>query len=344
MPSTDRPATMKDVATLAGVGLATVSRVVNGTSTVAPELVQRVTEASRKLGYRKDLTASSLRRADRKTRTIGLVLEDVSNPFSSALHRSVQEACRQRGILVIAGSNDEDPERERDLVETFTQRRVDGLILVPTGRSDEEIARARRAGTPIVCVDRLVDIPDVDNVTVDNVGGTRDAVTGLAALGHRRIGYLGDLDTIWTARGRYAGFAEALARAGLPLDARLVRRGLRGTDAAAQAVRELLTSADPPTAVFAAENLLTIGAVRALRDLDAHRRIALVGFDDFALADLLDPPVSVIAQDPAGIGFAAARLLLERLDGRDEGPARHEIVPLHHLPRGSGEIGPPTRA
>lgn len=340
MSSQERPATMKDVATLAGVGLATVSRVVNGTANVNPDLVWRVTEASRKLGYRHDLTASSLRRADRKTRTIGLILEDVANPYSSVLHRSVEEACRQRGILVIAGSSDEDPGREHDLVETFTQRRADGLIVVPTGRSDEEIARVRRAGTPIVCVDRLADIPDVDNVTADNVDSTRDVVLSLIALGHRRIAYLGDLDTIWTARQRYAGFAEAHARAGLPLDTRLIRRNIHDSDAAEQAVRELLSSAAPPTAIFTAQNLLTIGAVCALREVSAHRRIALIGFDDFPLADLLEPAVSVIAQDPAAIGVAAARLLLERLDGGDRRPARHEIVPVHYLPRGSGEIGP----
>ena len=331
---------MKDVATLAGVGLATVSRVVNGTANVHPDLVRRVTEACRKLGYRHDLTASSLRRADRKTRTIGLILEDVANPYSSVLNRSVEEACRRRGILVIAGSSDEDPGRENELVETFTGRRVDGLIVVPTGRSDETIARVRRAGTPIVCVDRLVDIPDVDNVTVDNAGSTCEAVLRLVALGHRRIGYLGDLDTIWTARQRYAGFAEAHARADLPLDTRLVRRNIHDSDAAEQAVRDLLTSAAPPTALFTAQNLLTIGAVCALRGMAAHRRIALIGFDDFPLAALLEPAVSVIAQDPAAIGVTAARLLLERFDDDQPRPARHEIVPIRYLPRGSGEIEP----
>lgn len=340
MPSQDRPATMKDVATLAGVGLATVSRVVNGKASVDPDLVRRVTEASRKLGYRHDLTASSLRRSDRKTQTIGLILEDVANPYSSVLHRSVEKASREHEVLVIAGSDEEDPARERDLVETFTRRHVDGLIVVPTGRSDERIARARQAGTPIVCVDRLVDVPDVDNVTVDNLESTRDAVAGLAALGHRRIAYLSDREAIWTARQRYAGFAEAHARAGLPLDTRLIRRNLRDFDAADRAVRELLDSADPPTAIFAAQNMLTIGAVRALRGLGAHRRVALIGFDDFPLADLLEPAVSVIAQDPEAIGIAATRMLFDRLDCREHGPARHEIVPVRHVPRGSGEIGP----
>jgi LacI family transcriptional regulator len=124
------------------------------------------------------------------------------------------------------------------------------------------------------------------------------------------------------------------------LDTRLIRRNLRDFDAADRAVRELLDSADPPTAIFAAQNILTIGAVRALRELGAHRRIALIGFDDFPLADLLEPAVSVIAQDPEAIGIAATRMLFDRLDCREHGPARHEIVPIRHVPRGSGEIGP----
>jgi LacI family transcriptional regulator len=329
---------MKDVAILAGVGLATVSRVVNGKANVTPDLVARVTEACRKLGYRHDLTASSLRRADRKTATIGLVLEDVANPFSSALHRAVQDACDERGVLALAGSSDENPGRERDLVEIFTRRRVDGLIVVPTGRADEEIARVSQAGTPIVCVDRLVDVPGVDTVTVDNAGGTREAVAGLVARGHRRIAFLGDLDTIWTARQRYAGFTDAHAASGLPLDLSLVRRDLHDADAAEHAARELLSAANPPTAVFTAQNLLTIGTLRALREADAQQRVALIGFDDFPLAELLIPAVSVIAQDPAAIGAVAARLLFERLDGADEQPARHEVVATRYLARGSGEI------
>ena len=337
-----RAATMRDVARQAGVGLATVSRVINGKPGVAPELVRRVTETARALGYRHDVTASSLRRADRRTATIALVLEDVANPFSSVLHRAVEDAAREEGILVLAGSSDEHPERERELIDAFTLRRVDGLIVLPTGSTDDQLAAVRHRGTPVVCADRLVELDRGDTVTVDNRDGTWSAVRRLRAAGHRRIAFLGDRETIWTARQRHAGFTGAHAEAGETADERLVHRDLRSEEAARAATTGLLTAADPPTAVFAAQNLLTMGARRALQDLGLQERVALIGFDDFPVADLLSPGVSVVAQDPARVGRAAAGLLLARVrGGEDDRPARHLVVPTRYVARGSGEIPPP---
>ncbi|MCO5969813.1 LacI family DNA-binding transcriptional regulator [Actinoallomurus soli] len=334
-----RKVTMRDVADRAGVGLATVSRVINGKSGVAADLVERVHEAARDLGYRHDLTASSLRRADRRTGTIALVLEDVANPFSSALHRAVEDTAHAENLLVLTGSSDENPERERELIDTFTLRRVDGLIVIPTGGADTELAAVRRQGTPVVCVDRLVELDQVDTVTVDNRTGARAAVQRLLDLGHRRVAFLGDMASIWTARERYAGYLEG--HAGRRVDERLVRREIRSADAAEHAIREILDGDEPPTAVFAAQNLLTIGAVRALQRLGLQDRVALIGFDDFPLADMLSPGVSVVAQDPAEIGLIAARLLLGRIADDDDRPARHVVVPTTYVARGSGEI-PPT--
>jgi LacI family transcriptional regulator len=334
-PAARRPATMRDVARYAGVGIATVSRVINDKPGVAPELVERVREATRVLGYRHDVTASSLRRADRRTATIALVLEDVANPFASVLHRAVEDAAREEHILVLAGSSDEHPGRERELIDAFTLRRVDGLIVIPTGSSDDQLAAVRRQGTPVVCADRLVRRDRIDTVTVDNRDGTRAAVRRLRELGHRRIAFLGDLDSIWTARERYAAFVETHA------DERLAHRDLHSVEAAETATRRLLTAEDPPTAIFAAQNLLTIGARRALQDLGVQDRVALIGFDDFPLADMLRPGISVVSQDPARIGRTAARLLLDRLKGADDVPARHSVVPTTYIARGSGEIPPP---
>jgi LacI family transcriptional regulator len=339
--STHRRATMRDVAHQAGVGLATVSRVINGKPGVAEELVRRVTETAHALGYRHDVTASSLRRADRRTATIALVLEDVANPFSSALHRAVEDAARDEDILVLAGSSDEHPDRERELIDAFTLRRVDGLIVLPTGSTDEQLAAVRRHGTPVVCADRLVEIDRVDTVTVDNSDGTWAAVRRLRALGHRRIAFLGDLDAIWTARQRYAGFVGAIEEAREPLDERLVHRDLHSADAARAATARLLAGDDPPTAIFAAQNLLTIGARRALQDAGLHDRIALIGFDDFPVADMLTPGISVVSQDAARVGRTAADLLLRRVKGgEDHVPARHAVVPTRYIARGSGEIRP----
>lgn len=330
-----RGVTMRDVADRAGVGLATVSRVVNGVSGVAPELAEKVREAARDLGYRHDATASSLRRADRRTDTVALVLEDVANPFSSALQRAVTDAAAERGIMVLSGSSDEDPTRERDLVETFTARRADGLIVVPTGRADDALRAARGFGTPLVAVDRMVELDGVDTVTVDNREGTAAAAARLHAAGHRRVAYFGDQATIWTAGERLAGFLDVFPAA-TP-----IRRDLTSVEAAEQAAHEVLASPEPPTAFVSGQNLITIGIRRTLQEAGLEHRIALVGFDDFPLADLLTPGVSVIAQDPARLGVEAARLLFERLDGH-EGPARHAVVPTRYIARGSGEIAAPA--
>ena len=331
---------MRDVAAVAGVGLKTVSRVVNQEAGVSPALEQRVREAVELLGYRPNVTASNLRRADRKTQTIGLILEDVSNPFMSAVHRAIEDVAVPHGTLVFAGSAEESAERERELLLAFVSRRVDGLIVIPVGDDQSLMLRERRFGRPIVFIDRIGSIADADTVTADNRGGARAAVSHLAAHGHRRIAFVGDASWIWTASERHLGYLEALGAEGIRHDPALVAVDVRSSDAATQAVRELLTRDDPPTAFFTAQNLITVGAVRALQRLGRQHDIALVGFDDVVLADLLQPPVTVVVQDPATLGRTAAELLFGRLAG-DRSPPRHIVVPTRLVPRGSGEIRVP---
>src|SRR6266571_8370660 len=166
--SARRAPTMRDVAALAGVSLKTVSRVVNQVPTVAPELAGRVLEAIKLLDYRHNLTASSLRRSDQKTATIGLLLEDVANPFSSVLHRAIEAVAGRRGTLVFAASSDEDVAREADVLRAFAGRRVDGLIVVPASRDLTGLAQERLLGKPLVFVDRRVALSGADSVTTDN--------------------------------------------------------------------------------------------------------------------------------------------------------------------------------
>jgi len=330
---------MLDVAALAGVGLKTVSRVVNSEPGVGPELEAKVRRAIEQLNYRRDANASMLRRRDGKTQTIGLVLEDVANPFSSGLHRAIEDAARARGVLVFAGSCDEDPRRERELIGSFRDRRVDGIIVVPASHDHTYLYEEQRAGTALVFVDRPAGHLDADSVVSDNFGGAVAAVQHLLAYGHRRIGFLGDLVSISTAEQRLGGYGQALERAGLPRDGELVRTELRDPGAAAQAVRELLALADPPTALFTGQNLLTIGGIRALRAARLERQVALIGFDDIPLGDMVEPAISVVAQDAQAIGHAAAGLLFRRLDG-DVGQSAHQTIPITLIARGSGEIPP----
>jgi LacI family transcriptional regulator len=328
---------MRDVAAVAGVSLKTVSRVVNAEQGVSAALERRVREAVELLGYRPNVTASSLRRLDQKTQAIGLLLEDVSNPFSSALHRAIEDVAVPRGTLVFAGSADEKPERERELLLAFVSRRVDGLIVIPVGDDQSLMLRERRFGRPLVFIDRPGAVTDADTVTTDNREGARSAVAHLAAHGHRRIAFLGDASWIWTASERRFGYLEGLSAEGIRLDPSLVFADVQGIDSATEIVLELLGSTEPPSALFTAQNLITIGAIRALQRLGRQHEVALVGFDDVLLADLLHPPVSVVAQDPAALGRTAAELLFGRLAG-DRSPPRHVVIPTRLIPRGSGEI------
>jgi LacI family transcriptional regulator len=332
---------MRDVAALAGVSLKTVSRVINDEPGVSAPLAMRVRDAADRLDFQRNLAASSLRRSDGKTATIGLLLEDVSNPFSAAVHRAIEDVARQRDVAVFAASLDEDPRRERAIVQAFVNRRVDGLIVVPAGRDQSYLLNEVRAGLSIVFVDRRPGFLDADVVVADHREGAEAAVRHLIASGHRRIAYLGDLLAITTAQERHMGYVTALGEADLTVDPAIVVHDLHSSELAEEATNRLLTAADPPTAIFASQNLVTIGVVRALRALGLQNEMALVGFDDVVLADLLEPGLTVIAQDPAEIGRQAARRLFDRLDG-DRGPSETIIVATRLIERGSGEI-PPKR-
>ncbi|MBU3062641.1 LacI family transcriptional regulator [Nocardia sp. NEAU-G5] len=334
-----RGATMREVAALAGVSIKTVSRVVRGEPGVSPELAARVTDAAAMLDYRHNLAASTLRGHGQKTAAIGLVLMDVANPFASALHRAVEDFAHGRGTLVFAVSSDENPGRQREVLDALLSRRVDGLIVMPVGTDHGMLIHEQRRGTPVVFVDRLPAAAEIDSVTVDNRAGARRAIEHLAAQGHRRIAYLGDLHTIWTAAQRYAGYVEGLACTGIALDPTLICADLHNPDAAEAAVDALLSRPDRPTALFSAQNLVTVGVLRALQKRGLHRDIALVSFDDLPLAELLTPALTAVTQDPAVIGRTAAELLFARLDG-DQSPPRRRVVPTRLLVRGSGEIPP----
>jgi LacI family transcriptional regulator len=332
--------TMRDVAALAGVGIKTVSRVVNDVPTVAPDLVERVNKAAAKLGYRPNLTASSLRRSDRRTSTIGLLLENVANPFSGVVHRAVEEVARARGVLVLTGSLDEDPAQEKNLARALIDRGADGLLVVPAGSDHSYLVGEQRAGTQIVFLDRNPSLVAADTVRSDHHKGAVGAIAHLIDHGHRRIAYLGDRADVSTARERHAGYLAALRAAGLGVSDELIHQNLSTTEQAEEQTRAILDQPEPPTALFTSQNLVTIGALRALRRAGLRGRIAHVGFDDVVLADVLEPGVTIVAQDPSEIGHLAATMLFARIDG-DRSPARTVVVPTRLIARGSGELPPP---
>jgi LacI family transcriptional regulator, galactose operon repressor len=331
---TERP-TMRDVARVAGVSPMTVSRVVNGGQSVLPETAARVERVIRQLGYQRNDAARNLRRRGQPTFTLGLLVDDIANPFFSVLARAVEDAARLRHYVVLIGSSHDSLQREREVVSAFCSRQVDGLIVVPVAGNHRFLAGQMARGTKVVCVDRPADKLAVDCVLVDNYPAARLAVRHLLDQGHRRIGYLGDRQDIWAVRERYAGFRAAFADLGLEPDSALVRHGLRGRAAASRAAAELAGLPQAPTALFASNDLTTMGVI----DSGLHASVALVGFDEFALADKLSPPITLVAQDPAAIGAAAAQLLFARIGG-DTSPPRELILRTRFVTRGSGEIAP----
>jgi LacI family transcriptional regulator len=330
---------MRDVAARADVSLKTVSRVVNGEAGVSDELGRRVRTAIEELDFRPNVGASSLRRTGGRTATVGLLLEDVSNPYSSLLQRAVEDVAIPRGVMVFSASLDEDPARERELARAFSLRRADGLIIAPASDDQSYLASEVRAGTVVVCIDREARHLAADSVLTTNSTGSQEGVRHLISAGHRRIAFLGDRRGIVTARQRFDGYLDAFAAAGLEPDPSMIFHDLYDAGVADGVTTSLLTRPDPPTALFTAQNLVTIGAARALRRMSREHAIALVGFDDFPLADLLTPGITVVAQDPTVIGRLAATILFGRIAGDTRPPATH-IVPTQLIRRGSGEIRP----
>lgn len=331
---------MRDVARLAGVSIKSVSRVVNDEPAVSEELRAKVMTAASQLGYRPNFTASTLRRASGGTATIGLLLKDVANPFSSALLRAIEDYARERNVAVISASVDEDDQREMQLAMAFLSRQVDGLIMVPTSGNHSYLAQEVDRGTPVVFLDRAPVGIDADIVSSQNREGAQNAVQHLIDLGHRSIAFLGDYTTISTAGERLQGYRDAFAHSGLPADPGLIFSDIHSAEVAEQVARTLLLSKNPPTAVFSGQNLITIGVARTLQSLDLQHRVALFGFDDFMLADLLNPAVAVVEQDVYQLGQTGARLLFDRHQGKRTGPGEHIRIPTRLIIRASGDIAP----
>ena len=323
---------MRDVAQMAGVSLKTVSRVINAEAGVTPATAERVTDAIAQLGFERNDLAASLRQGG-STATFGLIIEDVANPFYSAIAQAVESAARDRGFLLITASAREDAERERELVTALLRRRVDALLVVPAGSDHRYIATASRA----VFLDRPAHGIEADTVLIDNLGGARSAVEHLLAHGHTRIGCVADEAGLYTARERIAGYRAALKDAGIGEDPALVMTGNRDAAAAQEAVAHLLALPERrrPTAIFSANNRNTVGALHALAE--TPRQVALAGFDDFELADLLG--TTVVRADPWRLGEQGAAIAFARLDG-DERPPLTVTVPTELVARGSGETAP----
>ena len=312
-------ATISDVAAKAGVSTATVSRALNGKSTVDPELAARVAAAAEELGYHPNGLARNLRRQE--TAVLALIISDVENPFFTAIARGVEDVAQTAGYSVVLCNSDENAEKERRYVEVAVQERVAGVVLSPSGGSTN-IDLLRRRGTPVVAVDRPLPDTTGDLVNVDTRFAAKEATAHLFDAGYRHVGCISGPAGIRTADDRLAGYRDALRDAGYASEPDRVRRTEYRSTGAKAATLDLLDSPARPDALLVANSAQAIGVLEALaeRALRPGADVGVVSFDDVAWATLIDPPLSVVAQPAYEIGKVAAELLLARIADSDREP------------------------
>jgi LacI family transcriptional regulator len=319
--------TIKDVACVAGVSPMTVSRVINGSDRVRPETQRRVEDAIAELGYIPSRLARGL--SARKTGTLAVIVPDVANPFFTLIVRAAEEVARRSNFRVILCDTRADLAVERDVIEELIAHRVEGIAIAPVSdRSKVHLARLARFGVPFVLIDRTVAGFDCDAVLGESVGGAQRLVEHLIELGHRRIGLIVETDEVSTARERRRGYEAALAAAGLPFDPGLVAVQTPDPDGGFAGMSRLLSTEEPPSAVFAVNNLVALGAIEAVREAgqEVPDDVALVCFDDIELASRLYPFLTTMEQPAETFGTLGTQLLLERIHGR--APARGHVVVL----------------
>jgi LacI family transcriptional regulator len=324
---------LRDVAAVAGVSLRTASRVLNDDPRVAVATRARVQQAMRDLRYTPDSMARSLRAGT--DAAVGMVVESVADPFFSAMVAAVEQAGSTSGKSVLIASTHGDAARERDVVAQMLSRRISGLLLAPTTGDHTWL----RTNTPLVLVDRPALGLDADVVGIDDEAAAADAVDHLVAHGHRRIAYISDHPLVPTSRARLSGYQGAMAAHGLNAE-RHVRAECPDATSAAAATRDLLAGngSDAPSALLSAATRCSLGVVPTLHAI-GRTDIALVCFGDFAMADLLQPGVTVVDHSAEAVGAAAAARLAERIADPDL-PASTIHVPVRLIPRGSGEVRP----
>ncbi|MBD5657026.1 MAG: LacI family DNA-binding transcriptional regulator [Candidatus Eremiobacteraeota bacterium] len=332
-------ASITDVAKRAGLSVASVSRVLNETGFVSEQTRQRVMRAAAALAYSIDRRARGLRR--QKSGAIGLVVADAENPFFSKIIRAIEEvAYRSKHDLFLCNSN-EDVERENFHLLSMHAQRIDGIILLPVGADATSLPAFLGRDIPLVCLDRRLPGADFDLTIVDNRAGAELAVRHFVEAGHRRIAIVTAHDRTVSFE-RIAGFHDALAAHGIEARAEYVRRGQDARlDSGYTETAALLDLRVPPTAVFVTNQLLALGALKAIRDKNRRvpGEVSLIGFDDAPYAGLLDPPLTTIAQPTNELGRRSAELLLDRVLRGYSGAARSIVLPPTLIARAS--VGPP---
>jgi DNA-binding LacI/PurR family transcriptional regulator len=316
----DRPVGIRDVASRAGVSPATASRALNGSPTVSNALRDRVLEAAAVLGYRPNNLARSLRR--QRTDTIGVIVSDIANPHHSEAVRVMEDAASRAGWRLLLCNSDERVDKQRAYLELLADERVGAVILSAADAAGSGADTLLSLGIPVVAFDRVIDDPRVDSVTCDNETGVHALTGHLLSLGHRRVGFVAGRSHVATGSARLAGYRRAMHEAGLRT---MVEGADFRADRAEVAAHRLLARASPPTAIVVANNTMAVGTLRAVREagLVVPGDVALATVDDPVWAELVDPPLTALAQPVRAMAEAAVRLVLDRVAGE-----RRDVVRL----------------
>ncbi|MGY4646895.1 LacI family transcriptional regulator [Mycobacterium sp. URHB0021] len=317
--------TMGDVARIAGVSASTVSHVLNGTRKVDTATRLRVEAAIEETGYRRNVVARSL--AAGRTHTVGLSISALTNPYFGSLVHAVERALSDAGYVLIVGDSHDDVESEKRVTDSLLDRQVDGMIVAPAAGSERvTLPEIIRTGTPLVLIDRGVDVGS-DQVVPENFSSARSLTEHLLDLGHRRIAAVRGLAGISSTTERFAGYSAALADRGIAVDAALVLDGDSNTDVAEREVHSLMSGENRPTALVSLNNSMTIGTLKAIRSvgLSIPADVAFVCFDDFEWSDLFEPKLTAAAQDVETIGATAVELLLRRIRGHSSAPQQIRV-------------------
>jgi len=318
--------TIRDVARLAGVSPATVSRVLNDNPEVGPEFVTRVQAAIAQLDYRPNVVARNLRR--RATTVIGVIISDVTNPFFTGMIRAVEDVAQAAGYSVVLANADEDLDKEIRYLEVAAAERMAGVVLSPASSRHTSVDVLTEAGIPVVTVDRLLQGSRADSVVVGNRTAARQATEHLIEQGCQRIAFIAGSPGTSTAADRLAGHRQALRAAGRPAEPSLIVCGGFRLEGGHAATAELLRRDPMPDGLVVANNLMTLGALQCLveNDIDIPERVAIVGFDDLPWSRALRPALTVVAQPIYEVGRRAAELLLRRING-DASPPQRVVLP-----------------
>jgi len=306
--------TIEDVAKLANVSIATVSRVINNQGGVRKATEERIVNAINELGYIRSAVARSMKR--KETHTIGIIVPDIKNPFFPLVVSGIEQKAREKGYYTILSSTNESPIVEEEIVKIFIERGVDGVIITTANEAGDHIKLLHDQGIPIVAVDRAIKNFEVDTVLVDNVNGSYQAVQHLILQGHKKIAIICGPQNTTPGKERFLGYKKALEDYNIPFDDKMVMQGDFMEGSGYHAAHELFDLETRPTAIFSSNNLMTIGCMKALVDLDwkLGEEVAFIGFDDVEIATFIKPKLSVVSRPMNTLGEIAVQLLYERMN------------------------------